>query len=382
MNNNLIRAVQRLSDILPNSKFILLNLCFYTSATSVRVWPSITQMRKDTGLSDKTVRRLIKDLKDKKLIIDTGDRKGRTGSVVVYEISIDMITKLSSPVTDTALSPVTDTAVRVGSPVTVSREARSLVPRSPVTVSTHSIYGPIQRTSDDDQSRAWARETSSNFDQEESCTPPSSKPASPKPKTYRERCTEIYHTHPNPPDYTLEDFLRHCDFLRQTVPDTQPGKIHAMLTANTFEIPGKDTRTVRREKLRERAAYCAAIREKDPDLDAALRVMERNFTFGRYETPLTYAMWAKLVPEEREKAHYPYPTYQFEENVAQKPSDLPEEKLEQLALEAKKRKAQEEKIIQLDAARKEAAKIQHQKYLEHKLKKLREDAESAENDHG
>lgn len=365
MNNQLIRYVQKLSPLSPNLKFILLDLCLYTSTKSFKVWPSISQINKTTGLADRTIRRSLQHLKDKKLIIDTGARKGRTNSVIVYEINIELIIELSSPVTETDLSPVTETAVIHGSPVTESMEARSLTTGSPVIDDTHSINRPIQGSSDDDQSRACARETSSNFDQKESCTPPNPEPASPRARTYTERCTEIYHLKGLTPDYTLDQFLRHCDFLKRRDETTEPGAIHSMLKSGTFEIPGQPTITERKAQLAKRREFVAKMREKLPGtnearsrtLDAAMCIVEHNERVGRYELELSFDHWEILIVEERNRAHYPYETFMFPEQPTEVKERLSDEDVHQLAAEAqeRQRKANEEAQRQ-ESAREEGIK--------------------------
>jgi hypothetical protein len=69
----------------PSDKFILFVLADYCNSFGL-AYPSATRLADDTGYDRKTVFAALKRLRDKKLIVDTGKRVGKTQQVVVYKL--------------------------------------------------------------------------------------------------------------------------------------------------------------------------------------------------------------------------------------------------------------------------------------------------------
>ncbi len=76
-------------DLTPSEKHILTILCFRADKNTYRCWPSFKSLMHDSGYSRDTVNRVLTELRAKGKIIDTGDRAGKTKSVIVYKIIIN-----------------------------------------------------------------------------------------------------------------------------------------------------------------------------------------------------------------------------------------------------------------------------------------------------
>ncbi len=72
-------------DLRPLQKLILLSLADRAGPDN-SVWPSYDQIAADTGADRKTIWAAIKSFKDAGLVVDTGERKGRTGQVQVLRL--------------------------------------------------------------------------------------------------------------------------------------------------------------------------------------------------------------------------------------------------------------------------------------------------------
>lgn len=68
-----------------STKFVLLALADRAGADNC-AYPSVETVSRDTSLNRKTILAALKELIDLGLILDTGERKGRTGKVVVYRL--------------------------------------------------------------------------------------------------------------------------------------------------------------------------------------------------------------------------------------------------------------------------------------------------------
>lgn len=72
----------------PSEKLILLSMCD-RCGEDFTCWPSQKRLEKDTGLNIKTIKKSIKRLCEMGYLSDTGQRKGKTNSVVIYKINVD-----------------------------------------------------------------------------------------------------------------------------------------------------------------------------------------------------------------------------------------------------------------------------------------------------
>ena len=69
----------------PLKKLVLLSLCDRASEEHC-AFPSVARLVEDTEIDRKTVLKIIDELIEDGLIIDTGERKGRTKQVKVYQL--------------------------------------------------------------------------------------------------------------------------------------------------------------------------------------------------------------------------------------------------------------------------------------------------------
>ena len=74
------------SDLIPSEKHILLILCLHADKDTHLCWPSFKSLICDSGYSRDTINRCMHGLRGKNKIFDTGLKKGRTKSIVQYEI--------------------------------------------------------------------------------------------------------------------------------------------------------------------------------------------------------------------------------------------------------------------------------------------------------
>ena len=82
----------------PAEKLILLSMCD-RCGEDFTGWPSQKRLEKDTGLNIKTIKKSIKSMCESGILSDTGNRKGRTSSVIIYKINVNNIRE-ASPKTD------------------------------------------------------------------------------------------------------------------------------------------------------------------------------------------------------------------------------------------------------------------------------------------
>lgn len=68
-------------------KFVLVTLCNYADAEG-RLWPSVADLVEKTCLDRKTVIAAVGTLEGAGLLVDTGERKGKTRQVKVYRIEL------------------------------------------------------------------------------------------------------------------------------------------------------------------------------------------------------------------------------------------------------------------------------------------------------
>ncbi len=85
------------------SEHSILNILAFRANENSECWPSIKSLIENSSADRKTVIKVIQSLIDKKLIIKTGEMKGRTKSVPVYKLTLSSpkngtAKKLSSPV--------------------------------------------------------------------------------------------------------------------------------------------------------------------------------------------------------------------------------------------------------------------------------------------
>ncbi len=91
------------TDLTPSEKHILTILCFRAHKKTYECWSSVQRLMSDSGYSENTVTRILKSLRDKNKIINTGKKKGETKSIPVYKINIIStpmgggVNKLSTP---------------------------------------------------------------------------------------------------------------------------------------------------------------------------------------------------------------------------------------------------------------------------------------------
>lgn len=81
-------------DIRPMDKFVLISLANRAGTESSKAWPSVGRIADDTGICRKTVLTCLQRLQQSGLIVDTGERKGRTKSVKVFKLLVDSATKI------------------------------------------------------------------------------------------------------------------------------------------------------------------------------------------------------------------------------------------------------------------------------------------------
>ena len=72
-------------DLKPSLKLVLLSMAD-RAGEEHECWPAVSRLSKDTGLNSKTIRTALKQLVDLKIIADTGQRKGRTKQITVYQL--------------------------------------------------------------------------------------------------------------------------------------------------------------------------------------------------------------------------------------------------------------------------------------------------------
>jgi len=89
MSLDLVNLCFAQSNLLPSEKHVLTVLCFRADSNTYKCWPSYKSLMHDTGYSRDTINRVLNSLREKEKIKDTGERKGRTKSVIVYEITIN-----------------------------------------------------------------------------------------------------------------------------------------------------------------------------------------------------------------------------------------------------------------------------------------------------
>lgn len=87
----------------------ILNILAHRANDFSECWPSIKSLEESSSADRKTIIKVIQSLIDKKLIIKTGEMKGKTKSVPVYKLT------LSSPKNGTALN-LSSTTFSVSSP--------------------------------------------------------------------------------------------------------------------------------------------------------------------------------------------------------------------------------------------------------------------------
>ena len=76
-----------------NSSERLVMLCLATRVNAdYEAYPSFKCLLEDTLLSDKTLKKVLRDLKNRGVIKDTGKRTGRTNQVIVYRINLCPLT--------------------------------------------------------------------------------------------------------------------------------------------------------------------------------------------------------------------------------------------------------------------------------------------------
>lgn len=75
-------------DLTPSEKHILMILSFRADSKTFECFPSFSSLMHDSGYSRDTVNRVMSSLRNKKKIVDTGSRRGRTKSIIVYKIVI------------------------------------------------------------------------------------------------------------------------------------------------------------------------------------------------------------------------------------------------------------------------------------------------------
>lgn len=85
MSLSATRWAWQTSNLDPPAKLVLLALADRANNQG-KAWPSMTTIQKNTGLDQRTVRKAIMRLQQRKLIIDTGERTGKTARVVVYQM--------------------------------------------------------------------------------------------------------------------------------------------------------------------------------------------------------------------------------------------------------------------------------------------------------
>ena len=90
MNIALTMLSLKLSGLKSYEKHILTTLCIRADEKTFECWPSIKCLVVDTGLDKKTIQMALVSLHEKKLIIKTGEMKGRTKSVPVYKLNISI----------------------------------------------------------------------------------------------------------------------------------------------------------------------------------------------------------------------------------------------------------------------------------------------------
>src|ERR1044071_5157714 len=86
MNITLTMLSLKLSGLKSYEKHILTTLCIRSDEKSFECWPSLKCIKEDTGLDEKTVQQGILSLLEKKLIIRTGEMKGKTKRTPVYKL--------------------------------------------------------------------------------------------------------------------------------------------------------------------------------------------------------------------------------------------------------------------------------------------------------
>lgn len=91
MSTELVNLSFKERDLSPSEKHILTILCFRADINSHQCWPSSKSLVHDSGYSLATVNRTLSSLKIKNKIIDTGEKKGRTKSIIVYKINIHKV---------------------------------------------------------------------------------------------------------------------------------------------------------------------------------------------------------------------------------------------------------------------------------------------------
>jgi pyocin large subunit-like protein len=79
----------KLVDLKSYEKHILTILCIRADEKTLECWPSIKCLVCDSGLDEKTVQQAILSLLQKKLIIRTGEMKGKTKRTPVYKMNFN-----------------------------------------------------------------------------------------------------------------------------------------------------------------------------------------------------------------------------------------------------------------------------------------------------
>lgn len=92
MSYELTRLAFARTDLKSSTKFVLVALSFRANEKN-QCWPSIKWISQDTGLDRKTVILCLQELQDKQLIFKTGEFKGRTKSVAVYQLTLQAVPK-------------------------------------------------------------------------------------------------------------------------------------------------------------------------------------------------------------------------------------------------------------------------------------------------
>ncbi len=87
MSVALVNLAYKIKSLTSSEKSVLVRLSWHADANA-ECYPSIKSIAEDTSLDRKTVQKILLDLINKLLIIDTGKRQGRTKSVPVYKLTL------------------------------------------------------------------------------------------------------------------------------------------------------------------------------------------------------------------------------------------------------------------------------------------------------
>lgn len=92
-------------DLTPSEKHLLTILCFRADSKTFKCWPSFKSLMHDSGYSRDTINRILGELRRKEKILDSGEKMGKTKSIVVYEIIISKQSDVRTPKQYDSLTP-------------------------------------------------------------------------------------------------------------------------------------------------------------------------------------------------------------------------------------------------------------------------------------